>query len=107
MPRPAAIMSIDSYQFFASISLSGLFSACSGRTPRFITMRITPSELYSRQSPHSVIWMRSMRLHQPLKVSGKRSAMPPGLQPEARKLTPPFLAAASIIEAASGCWMKG
>jgi hypothetical protein len=40
-------------------------------------------------SPHSVIRIRSMRFIQPLKVSGKRSAMPPGLQPEAWKLAPP------------------
>ena len=46
-----------------------------------------------RQSPHSVMVIRSMRLHQPVNVSGKRSAMPPGLQPEAWKLTPPFLQA--------------
>ena len=68
---------------------------------------MTPSELWVRQSPHSVMVMRSMWLHHPVKVRGKRSAMPPGLQPDAWKLTFPFLQAASSIEATSGFWMKG
>ncbi len=38
-------MSIGSYQLLASISLSGLFDASSGVLPRFISSRITPSEL--------------------------------------------------------------
>ena len=53
------------------------------------------AELYERQSPHSVMVIRSIRLHHPVNVRGKRSAMPPGLQPEACRLTLPFLQAAS------------
>jgi hypothetical protein len=51
--------------------------------------------------------IRSIRLHQPVNVSGKRSAMPPGLQPDAWKLTPPCLQAFPIVAATSGFWTKG
>ena len=59
------------------------------------------------QSPHSVILMRSIRLHQPLNVSGKRSAMPPGLQPGGVEVDAARLQAAPIAAATSGFWTKG
>jgi hypothetical protein len=54
--------------------------------------------------------IRSIRLHPPVKVSGTRSAMSPGLQPEACMLALPFLQASLqaswMAAAACGFWMN-